>query len=113
MVSVASTAYDVLPYAIDRLQSAGYQLVTVAECLGMEPYQNVGQAQTNDVRLYLCYNVTFLTPMTGFLELLDAWLRNEHPSYPDYFYVSPIIRIIFAHLRWLRLCSNDVRVVGI
>nr|ADX07300.1 putative chitin deacetylase [Flammulina velutipes] len=48
---VASTAYDVLPYAIDRLQSAGYQLVTVAECLGMEPYQNVGQAQTNDENL--------------------------------------------------------------
>lgn len=30
--------YDVLPYAIKSLQAAGYDLVTVAECLGIEPY---------------------------------------------------------------------------
>ncbi|KIY69848.1 carbohydrate esterase family 4 protein [Cylindrobasidium torrendii FP15055 ss-10] len=41
-----STAHDVLPYAIDRLQGAGYQLVTVAECLGIDAYQNVGEPET-------------------------------------------------------------------
>lgn len=33
------TAFQVLPYAISKLQAAGYQLVTVAECLGVNPYQ--------------------------------------------------------------------------
>ncbi|TRM63674.1 carbohydrate esterase family 4 protein [Schizophyllum amplum] len=44
----SSTAYDVLPYAIDLLQGAGYKLVTVAECLGMEPYQSTGQPSERD-----------------------------------------------------------------
>ena len=30
----------ILPWAIKTLQGAGYKLVTVAECLGMDPYQN-------------------------------------------------------------------------
>jgi len=34
-----TTAHQVVPYIIQKLQSAGYELVTVAECLGMEPYQ--------------------------------------------------------------------------
>lgn len=38
--------YEVLPYAIDQLKGAGYRLVTLAECLGEAPYQNVGQAQS-------------------------------------------------------------------
>jgi len=37
-----STFSQTLPYAIDRLQSAGYRLVTVAECLGMKPYRSIG-----------------------------------------------------------------------
>ncbi|KAF8673085.1 Polysaccharide deacetylase [Rhizoctonia solani] len=44
----ASTAYDVLPHAIQKLQAAGYRLVTVAECLGEQPYQSVGSPQTPD-----------------------------------------------------------------
>ncbi|KEP47598.1 carbohydrate esterase family 4 protein [Rhizoctonia solani 123E] len=44
-----TTAYDVLPYAIQKLQAAGYRLVTVAECLGEQPYQSVGSPQTPDV----------------------------------------------------------------
>jgi hypothetical protein len=31
---------QILPFAITALKNAGYSLVTVAECLGMEPYQN-------------------------------------------------------------------------
>jgi len=37
-----TTVREVLPYAISRLQGAGYKLVTVAECLGMPAYQSVG-----------------------------------------------------------------------
>ncbi|KAF6758198.1 carbohydrate esterase family 4 protein [Ephemerocybe angulata] len=44
----STTAYDVLPYAIQKLKAAGYQLVTVAECLGKAPYQSVGSPQTPD-----------------------------------------------------------------
>jgi peptidoglycan/xylan/chitin deacetylase (PgdA/CDA1 family) len=32
------TVHVVLPYAIKKLQASGYELVTVAECLGMAPY---------------------------------------------------------------------------
>lgn len=46
----ASTVYDVLPYAVQQLKGAGYRLVTLAECLGVSPYQSVGapQQRTND-----------------------------------------------------------------
>jgi len=42
------TAHEVLPYAIQKLQAAGYNLVTLAECLGMEPYQSVGSPVAKD-----------------------------------------------------------------
>ncbi|KAF7979559.1 hypothetical protein HWV62_41832 [Athelia sp. TMB] len=41
-----TTAYTVVPHAIKTLQAAGYNLVTVAECLGMQPYQGVGEPQS-------------------------------------------------------------------
>ncbi|KAF8874069.1 carbohydrate esterase family 4 protein [Mucidula mucida] len=44
----STTAYDVIPNAIDQLQAAGYNLVTLAECLGTQPYQNVGQPGSDD-----------------------------------------------------------------
>ncbi|KAF8993114.1 carbohydrate esterase family 4 protein [Hymenopellis radicata] len=43
-----TTAHDVLPYAIKRLQAAGYELVTLAECLGEEPYQWTAAPGTPD-----------------------------------------------------------------
>ncbi|CAE6412646.1 unnamed protein product [Rhizoctonia solani] len=42
------TAHEVIPYAIQKLQAAGYRLVTLAECLGQQPYQSVGSPQTPD-----------------------------------------------------------------
>ncbi|KAB5588506.1 hypothetical protein CTheo_8053 [Ceratobasidium theobromae] len=45
------TAFQVLPYAISKLQAAGYQLVTVAECLGVNPYQFTVPPGNRDVRL--------------------------------------------------------------
>ena len=41
--------YEVLPYAVEVLQNAGYNLVTVAECLGLQPYLSVGPPSPPDV----------------------------------------------------------------
>jgi len=41
-----TTAHKVVPHAIKDLQSKGYKLVTVAECLGLEPYQSVSAPQS-------------------------------------------------------------------
>ena len=45
-----ATSYQVIPYAIQQLQQAGYRLVSVAECLGKPAYLNVGPPQNRDVR---------------------------------------------------------------
>lgn len=37
----ASTVNDVAPYALKLMKSKGYELVTIADCLGLEPYQDV------------------------------------------------------------------------
>ncbi|KAG8767249.1 Carbohydrate esterase 4 protein [Ceratobasidium sp. 428] len=42
------TAHEVVPYAIQKLQAAGYKLVTLAECLGEQPYQSTGAPGTPD-----------------------------------------------------------------
>ncbi|KAK7024384.1 hypothetical protein VNI00_016325 [Paramarasmius palmivorus] len=42
------TATDAMYTVIPALKNAGYNLVTVAECLGMQPYQRVGSPQTPD-----------------------------------------------------------------
>ncbi|KIJ95544.1 carbohydrate esterase family 4 protein [Laccaria amethystina LaAM-08-1] len=38
-------SHQVVPYAVHKLQSAGYRLVTVAECIGLPPYQRVSDAK--------------------------------------------------------------------
>ncbi|KAF8992284.1 chitin deacetylase [Cyathus striatus] len=42
------TAHVILPHAIQVLQAKGYRFVTLAECLGMSPYQWVGAPQARD-----------------------------------------------------------------
>lgn len=44
--TVESTSTTLIPFAIDKLQKKGYKLVTVAECLGLEPYAAIGIPQT-------------------------------------------------------------------
>lgn len=44
-----STADDVVPFAITELQKAGYKLVSVAECLGLEAYREVEGKTSRDV----------------------------------------------------------------
>ncbi|KAK7466197.1 hypothetical protein VKT23_004921 [Stygiomarasmius scandens] len=43
-----TSAHQVIPYAVQQLQNAGYRFATVAECLGLDPYQSVGSPQTPD-----------------------------------------------------------------
>ncbi|KAJ3493926.1 hypothetical protein NLJ89_g10913 [Agrocybe chaxingu] len=43
-----SSARDVLPYAIQQLQDSGYRLVTLAECLGKDPYLSQGTTKDKD-----------------------------------------------------------------
>ncbi|GAA6059944.1 hypothetical protein JCM10212_003084 [Sporobolomyces blumeae] len=42
------TAEKVVPNVVPMLISKGYKLVTVAECLGVSPYQSVGKASKRD-----------------------------------------------------------------
>ncbi|KAF8072279.1 hypothetical protein FPV67DRAFT_930193 [Lyophyllum atratum] len=49
-----STAYKLLPYAINKLQDAGYKLVTVAECLGRTPYWSVGNPAVRNNATWVC-----------------------------------------------------------
>ena len=42
MLSLDTIAFMVAPHAIKVLQSAGYKLVTVAECLSQQPYLSTG-----------------------------------------------------------------------
>jgi hypothetical protein len=59
---VEQTAHVVLPRAIGILQAKGYKLVTVAECLGVEPYQSVSAPQT----VNLSAIITFLNSRVVF-----------------------------------------------
>ncbi|KAL1744460.1 carbohydrate esterase family 4 protein [Schizophyllum fasciatum] len=43
-----TTAYTVLPHAIAQLKAAGYNLVTVAQCLNQQPYQSTQAPGTRD-----------------------------------------------------------------
>ncbi|KAJ7190229.1 hypothetical protein GGX14DRAFT_606290 [Mycena pura] len=40
------TATTLVPFALKLFQGKGYNLVTMAECLGVDPYQAIGVAQT-------------------------------------------------------------------
>ncbi|KAK0214302.1 carbohydrate esterase family 4 protein [Armillaria fumosa] len=55
--TVETTSTTVLPHALDDLIGAGYKLVTVAECLGMQPYLSVGAPSVQDAT-WTCANTT-------------------------------------------------------
>ncbi|TRM61761.1 hypothetical protein BD626DRAFT_537912 [Schizophyllum amplum] len=46
--TIEQTAHTTLTHAIETLQAAGYNLVTVAECMGVDPYQSIGEPSTRD-----------------------------------------------------------------
>ena len=68
--------WQVLSEAIDILQAKGYRLVTLAECLGKEPYQNVGQRGQKDVSTYLAVPAPSLTSPSELLAMLSGPLAN-------------------------------------
>ena len=55
MLSIDTTAFIVAPHAIKVLQSASYKLVTVAECLGQQPYLSTGPSTA------VCYSSPFIS----------------------------------------------------
>ncbi len=50
---IETTAEEIVPHAIAVLQAAGYKLVIVADCLGVEPYQSVTEPPAFDVSILL------------------------------------------------------------
>jgi len=70
------SSYDVLPYAIQKLKAAGYDLVTLAECLGTSPYQSVGQASSVCLPPSAMLNQPYVALTTGKLVMLIHW---NHP----------------------------------
>ncbi|SJL04981.1 uncharacterized protein ARMOST_08352 [Armillaria ostoyae] len=80
-----STATTVLPHAIEVLKRAGYNLVTVAECLGLPPYLSVGKAGTKD-------NIVFPEiTITSFTETGQAESSIKVPLQRSYTGRIPII----------------------
>ncbi|QRV98284.1 hypothetical protein RhiJN_26303 [Ceratobasidium sp. AG-Ba] len=43
-----TSVFDVLPYVIDLAKTKGYKLVTVAECLGIDPYLHKDKPSKRD-----------------------------------------------------------------
>jgi len=46
--TLETTVHQVLPYAIKKLQAAGYILVSLSECLGQPAYQSIDPPQPRD-----------------------------------------------------------------
>ena len=56
-LSIDITAFIVAPHAIKVLQSAGYKLVTITECLGQQPYLSTGPpTAVSCSSLFICNN---------------------------------------------------------
>jgi len=68
MVVAGKTAYALVPYAINKLQAAGYKLVSVAECLGRDRYWSVGNPAIRDVRfLFLSFRILLMCCVSQFI----------------------------------------------
>lgn len=46
--TIQTTPQNVIPYALKKIKEKGYKMVTVAQCLGKEPYQTVTEPSTRD-----------------------------------------------------------------
>ena len=55
MLSIDTTAFIVAPHAIKVLQSTGYKLVTVAECLGQQSYLSTGPPTSRTLLIALYF----------------------------------------------------------
>ena len=103
MLSIDTTAFIVAPHAIKVLQSAGYELVTVAECLGQQPYLSTGPPTA--VRFsspFISNNtliVIFCIHFLGHMVLLNIGL--EHFAHHNTLYFlclsSPFVMFLDVH----------------
>jgi hypothetical protein len=92
-------SHQVLSFAIQKLQSAGYRLVSVADCLGQAPYLNTQPPGQRDVRAqvllftWLSLNEPF-PRQAGLVERVqepdpEFTLAIKHPASPQtYFFLS-------------------------
>ncbi|KAJ1302871.1 hypothetical protein OPQ81_003171 [Rhizoctonia solani] len=46
--TIETTPHKVIPYALQKIKEKGYKMVTVAQCLGMEPYQVITSPSSRD-----------------------------------------------------------------
>ena len=80
MLSIDTTAFIVAPHAIKVLQSAGYKLVTVAECLGQQPYLSTGPpTAVSRSSLFICNNTPIdisCIRFVGHMVLLNIGLEH-------------------------------------
>lgn len=58
LIGSLSNSHQTLQYAINKLKGAGYKLVTVAECVGKQPYQSVADPQSRTVSTQTLYYST-------------------------------------------------------
>ncbi|KAF8995027.1 hypothetical protein BDQ17DRAFT_1412305 [Cyathus striatus] len=89
----SSTAYDVLPYFIQKVKAAGYHMVTVAECLGSNPYQRVESPSARDsagtVRLIPALFISLIcafeptTKSTHYILYYNYHLHSNHIHFKD------------------------------
>jgi len=68
-------SHQIVPYAIQRLQAAGYKLVTVAECLGMPAYQSVSAPGVRDVGIFTYFHYVHWLYIS--IPVLLEMLRNS------------------------------------
>ena len=80
MLSMDTTAFIVTPHAIKVLQSAGYKLASVAECLGQQPYLSTGPPTAVRCSSFFISNNTlidiFCIRFVGHMVLLNIGLEH-------------------------------------
>ena len=74
-------SYDVLPSAVQQLKAAGYNLVTLAQCLGVPAYQSVGAPQQRTVCTLTHSDPSSVTESESFFRMIGtANYMNDYCS---------------------------------
>lgn len=79
------TAHVVVPHAIKTLKAAGYKLVTVAECLGLKPYQSIKAPENvSHFSLYPLVSVLLIqfSRALGHVNWASSTVMLQSPSIP-------------------------------
>ena len=111
MLSIDTTAFIVAPRAIKVLQSAGYKLVTFAECLGQQPYLSTGPPTSVHCSSPFISNNTlidiFYILFVGHMVLLNIGLEHfAHHSTLYFFCFSATFVVFLDVITKLDIWSN-------